>query len=66
VTISIAVKIIIAKIFHFLQETTTKYQTTHIIAALITGALNHTKIVKSVIIIEIKINLIYGGKNLII
>jgi hypothetical protein len=57
---------IIAKVSHFLQDINTKYHIIHIIEALMTGALNHTKIVKSIIIIEIKINLIYGGKNLII
>ncbi|MDR2411117.1 MAG: hypothetical protein LBD88_00455 [Candidatus Peribacteria bacterium] len=55
---------IIAKVSHFLQETNTKYHTIHIIEALTTGALNHTKIVKKIITIEIKINLTYGGKNL--
>jgi hypothetical protein len=60
------VKMIIAKISHFLQEIKTKYHIIHIIEALTTGALNHTKMVNNIIIIEIKINLIYGGKNLII
>jgi hypothetical protein len=58
------VKMIIAKVSHFLQETRTKYHIIHIIDALITGALNHTKMAKSIITIEIKINLMYGGKNL--
>jgi hypothetical protein len=58
------VRTTIAKIFPCLPETNTKYPIIHIIAALITGGLKPTKIVKSVITIEIKINLIYGGKYL--
>jgi hypothetical protein len=56
----------VAKISHFLQEINTKYHITHIIEALTTGAQKPTKIVNNVIIIEITINLMYGGKNLII
>jgi hypothetical protein len=38
----------------------------HIIEALITGALNHTKMVKSIITAEISTNLMDEGRNLII
>ncbi|MDR1988493.1 MAG: hypothetical protein LBQ24_07415 [Candidatus Peribacteria bacterium] len=45
-----------------LQETTAKYHIIHIIAALTTGAPNQTKIVNNKIMVDIKINLIKGGK----
>jgi hypothetical protein len=48
--------------FPCLQDTIAKYQIIHIIAALITGALKPTKIVKRIIIIDINTNLTKGGK----